>query len=108
MIQWLLQQLLTLGTLQAASQIYTTMPWGKSGPGITPYTNAVARLETTLTLPALIEATKRIERLAGRQPHAKEVAADIDIVIWNSRILRPQETERDYFKTGYQQITAHV
>lgn len=47
----------------------------------------------------MIKILKEIERFAGRQPGDKEeekVCLDIDLLLYDNRILKPEDWEREY------------
>ncbi len=72
-----------------------------------PYMNAVVRLYTSNPLDTMQLLTKAFERDNGRDEKCRSkgmVPIDIDIVVWNSIILRPLDYSREFFKIGYSQI----
>lgn len=47
------------------------------------------------------------ENVCGRTPASKqtgEIPMDIDIIIWNDEIIRPNDYEHEYFKIGWNMI----
>lgn len=47
--------------------------------------------------------TKSVERMLGRRPEQKQcgiVPIDIDIVVWNAKVIRRLDFESEYFKQG--------
>lgn len=67
--------------LLARSRLYRTAPHEASGPD---FVNAVARLETALTAPQLLQALQDLENRAGRQRpylHAPRTL-DLDLLIY--------------------------
>lgn len=67
------------------------------------YFNSVAELSTTLDYPSLVEKTKEIEKMLGRLPEHKEqgrVDIDIDVVIYDSQVMRQHDAETEYFMKG--------
>jgi 2-amino-4-hydroxy-6-hydroxymethyldihydropteridine diphosphokinase len=80
-----------------------------SGIG-SPYYNTVVKCDTTLTYEQLRSLTKELEREMGRTPQSKETGVmplDIDIVLWNDKIMHPHDYEHYHFKHGYEQIIPH-
>lgn len=74
----------------ARSSLYRTAPVGASGPD---YVNAVARVETRLTAPALLDALLALEQDAGRErpfPNAPRTL-DLDLLLYGgARIASPR------------------
>lgn len=67
--------------LMARSRLYRTAPHEANGPD---FINAVARIETGLTAPALLDALQAIENAAGRErpyPNAPRTL-DLDILLY--------------------------
>ena len=67
--------------LMARSRLYRTAPHEASGPD---FINAVARIETRLSAPALLDALQAIENAAGRErpyPNAPRTL-DLDILLY--------------------------
>ncbi len=67
------------------------------------YLNCVCSLYTTHDFHTLYNKTKEIERLLGRLPEHKEqgrVEIDIDIVYFDSQLLRPADARKNYFLKG--------
>lgn len=98
-------ELRAMGIVARSSSIYETAPYGN--PRHPNYLNAVACIHTLAEYPVLYDTLKDLERAHGRTPQSKlsgEIPLDIDIVVWNGETLRPQDYERDYFKTGLHEI----
>ena len=78
--------------LTARSRLYRTAPHEASGPD---FINAVARLETCLSAPALLDALQAIENAAGRErpfPNAPRTL-DLDLLLYgDARIDSPRLT----------------
>ena len=78
--------------LIARSRLYRTAPHEASGPD---FINAVARIETRLSAPALLDALQAVERAAGRErpyPNAPRTL-DLDILLYgDARIDSPRLT----------------
>ena len=76
--------------LIARSRLYRTAPHEASGPD---FINAVARIETGLSAPQLLQALQSLERAAGRErPYANAPRTlDLDILLYgDARIDSPQ------------------
>nr|MBD5376576.1 2-amino-4-hydroxy-6-hydroxymethyldihydropteridine diphosphokinase [Bacteroides sp.] len=74
-----------------------------------PYFNAVFSGMTTMTMEDVIVWLKEQERLAGRNELENiegQVHLDLDLVIWDGRIVRPADFDRTYFNIGYRQLLA--
>ena len=98
-------ELRAMGIVARSSSIYETAPYGN--PRHPNYLNAVACIHTPAEYPVLYDTLKAMEQAHGRTPQSKlsgEIPLDIDIVVWNGETLRPQDYERDYFKTGLPEI----
>ncbi len=67
--------------LTARSQLYRTAPHEATGPD---FINAVARIETRLSAPALLDALQAIENAAGRQRPYLDAprTLDLDILLY--------------------------
>lgn len=74
-----------------------------SGDGTT-YTNAVIHGLTNLSSDQLVTFLKDWESLQERTPDA--VTIDLDLVIYDGRILRPVDFDRHYFNRGYCELLA--
>lgn len=99
-----MQWLKTLSEHYECSLIYETPEIHGKGA---PYMNAVAAATTTLDYETLQHLMKNYERSCGRDEKHRvkgEVPIDIDIVVWNSEVVRPLDFSREFFKIGYAQI----
>jgi len=78
--------------LTARSRLYRTAPHEASGPD---FINAVARIETSLSAPQLLQALQSLEQAAGRErpyPNAPRTL-DLDILLYgDARIDSPTLT----------------
>ena len=78
--------------LTARSRLYRTAPHEASGPD---FINAVVRLDTCLTAPALLDALQALENAAGRErpyPNAPRTL-DLDVLLYgDARIDSPRLT----------------
>ncbi len=75
-----------------------------------PYLNAVVHGHTALEPEKLIDRLKEYEADHGRvnkdtEPGGK-VTIDLDLVIYNYRILRQDDFQRHYFNRGYRELLA--
>lgn len=87
-----------------ASEIYETPPFGHQGSD---YMNAVAEGESEMTLAAFERECKRREVECGRNLYARMqglVPVDIDIVMADGEVLRPEDFRRGFFRLGYQTL----
>lgn len=89
-------------TLLKVSAIYSTPSVSAGDNSI--YFNAVALLQSSLSIEKLTEFFKRMEQEAGRTPASQNVMLDIDIVVSGGTTMRPRDFARDYFTIGYNQI----
>ena len=74
-----------------------------------PYMNAVFAGMTTLDLDSAIAWLKELEKNSGRNQIDSiegHVALDLDLVLWDRRIIRPTDFDRPYFNVGYRQLLA--
>lgn len=86
------------------STIYETPEYHGSGKI---YMNAVGVGYTEMEYSDLLEAIKRYEVGCGRDGMCRErgdVPIDIDIVVWNGDVCRPQDFLREFFKIGYEAL----
>jgi len=75
--------------LTGHSHLYSTAPYEAEGPD---FVNAVARIETRLTAPDLLEALQAIENLAGRQrpyTHAPRTL-DLDVLMFGHATMQSE------------------
>lgn len=73
------------------------------------YCNAVLAATTTLSMGDTIDLLKELEQEAGRTAIDSiegVVVLDLDLVIWDRRIVRPSDFDRPYFNRGYRQLLA--
>ncbi|MDE6378300.1 MAG: 2-amino-4-hydroxy-6-hydroxymethyldihydropteridine diphosphokinase [Duncaniella sp.] len=100
-----IQELLTDSKV---SQIYET----EAINGVdAPYMNAVIHGNSPLGVNELTAFLKNWEKAQGRTYNSDEnarheVVIDLDLVIFDSRILRQKDFERHYFNRGYSELLA--
>ncbi|MBD5270786.1 MAG: 2-amino-4-hydroxy-6-hydroxymethyldihydropteridine diphosphokinase [Bacteroides sp.] len=76
-----------------------------------PYLNAVIHGRSPLNAADLTAFLKDWEKRQGRSFDSNEndahiVVIDLDLVIFDSRILRPRDFDRHYFNKGYSELLA--
>lgn len=74
-----------------------------------PYLNEVIHGMSPIGYDELIRQLKDWEALHGRtqvKTLEGQIPIDLDLVIWDSRILRPKDFERHYFNRGYRELLA--
>lgn len=91
----------------AVSSVYESEAYnGKDAP----YLNAVIHGHSPVGSAALVKFLKDWETRQGRNKTSAEdgvVPIDLDLVIFDSRILRPKDFERHYFNQGYRELLAN-
>ncbi|MBQ7042749.1 MAG: 2-amino-4-hydroxy-6-hydroxymethyldihydropteridine diphosphokinase [Muribaculaceae bacterium] len=76
-----------------------------------PYLNAVMVVSTAMSINDVNLLLKRWEVKCGRTPESKQkgiVPIDLDIVMWNSEIIRPVDYSRSYVSIGIAQLLAEL
>ena len=76
---------------------------------LSPFSNQVAKLETSLTIEEIRNLLKKIEKDNGRLPEDKEqgiVKLDIDLLTFDDLILKPNDMEKDYVLEGISSLQA--
>lgn len=71
------------------------------------YMNMVMEGHCDMEMKELEAACKMMELIAGRDVEARkrgEVPLDVDIVIWDGKVLRPRDYNQKFFTIGYGQI----
>lgn len=74
-----------------------------------PYLNAVAVGETEMTFEEATAFLKQWEKSCGRTPESKlkgVIPIDLDIVVWNNKIMREKDYSYSFFTQGYNQLIA--
>ena len=98
-------ELQEMGLVAASSSIYETIACGSiKSPN---YLNAVVKIFTDTDHQELYDVLKTMEKAHGRTPESKlsgKIPLDIDIVVWNGEIIRPQDWKQDYFQTGLKEL----
>lgn len=82
------------------SESYLTPGVGVRCAGMT-YRNAVATARTPLSADEVTRLLKEYESSHGRVKGSKEVTIDLDLVIYDHRVIRPVDFARSYFQQGY-------
>ena len=76
---------------------------------LSPFSNQVAKLETSLTIEEIRSLLKKIEKDNGRLPEDKEqgiVKLDIDLLTFDDLTLKPNDMEKDYVLEGISSLQA--
>ena len=71
------------------------------------YHNCVGVLRTSQPFEELKQKFKEMEREAGRLPEHKsegKVIIDIDIVVWNNKVIKPTDLIRTYMTIGMEEL----
>ena len=74
---------------------------------LSPFSNQVASFETTLSAEEVRTVLKQIEHDNGRLPEDKAqgvVKMDIDLLMYDDRVLKPQDMERDFVREGMKEL----
>lgn len=88
----------------AVSDIYKSPAANGKDPD---YMNAVAIIKSEESHQNLVKNFKDYESSCGRTSDSKgkgEIPIDLDIVIWNDKIIRNKDYNQEYFKIGWKQI----
>lgn len=94
----------SLGTVISCSDIYESQDCLGSGKK---YLNSVLKLDTELPYRLLAAKLKEYEVSTGRDEEARrrgDVPVDIDIVVWNGKIMREKDFNSSYFKRGLAEL----
>jgi 2-amino-4-hydroxy-6-hydroxymethyldihydropteridine diphosphokinase len=76
---------------------------------LSPFSNQVAKLETSLTIEEIRNLLKKIEKDNRRLPEDKGqgiVKLDIDLLTFDDLILKPNDMEKDYVLEGISSLHA--
>lgn len=89
------------------SSLYVTPSMGhKDAPE---YTNAVFIGTTRYGYEQLVSIMKAYETLSGRvRGNGEPVAIDLDLVMWNGKVLRERDFNAVHFRIGYEEIEVCV
>ncbi len=88
-----------------ATEVYETL--SESPNEASPFLNAVVAGFTDKSHDEFVELCKAWERERGRADAAPGIIPiDLDVVIYNGKIVRPRDFERSYFNIGYRQLLA--
>lgn len=90
-----------MATITARTPIYETPAEGSTAAA--PYANALLRIVTPIPYEELRATFKHWEQEAGRTPQSKLqgiIPLDIDIVVWNDKLLKERDMHYDYMKLG--------
>lgn len=69
------------------------------------YANAVIQGRISMEMSEFDHMLKKYEIISGRDEAARcrmEVPIDIDIVVWNGRVIREMDFRQSFFQIGYQ------
>lgn len=72
-----------------------------------PFLNRVGLSFTSWGIKELRECFKRIEKELGRTAESKQIGIipmDIDLILWNDSLLKPDDWTRDYVQDGLRQL----
>lgn len=90
----------------AVSSVYESAPFSGTGD---PYMNAVFAGVTNMSMADVTDLLKQTEVEAGRDAISRiegRVELDLDLVVWDGRIVRPKDFARPYFNVGYRELLA--
>lgn len=93
-----------LGGDASVSDIYETPD---AHGGVCRYMNAVMAGYTELTIEECDRFCKLIETEAGRDNECRkrgEVPVDVDIVVWDGKVVRERDYRQNFFTIGFGQI----
>lgn len=82
-----------------------TTPENMTNPAL--FLNQVARFSSSLPMDEVSPTLKELEKLAGRTPESKqkqEIPLDIDILMYNDTVIRPEDMKKDYVIQGIQSL----
>lgn len=87
-----------------ASRVYSTRPLNNKGND---YANAVISGDCDDNYETINASLKRHEAECGRDEACKmsgNVPIDLDIVVWNGKVMREKDYNQDFFKIGWEEI----
>ena len=71
------------------------------------FSNQMARFYTDADAERVVKELKTIEREAGSEQEDKKkekVCLDIDLLVFDDRILRPEDLQREYVRKGLEEL----
>lgn len=71
------------------------------------FSNQVARFHTDADAERVVKELKTIEKEAGREKEDKKrekVCLDIDLLVFDNRVLKPEDLKRDYILKGLEEL----
>ena len=71
------------------------------------FSNQVARFYTDADAERVVKELKTIEKEAGREKEDKKrekVCQDIDLLVFDNRVLKPEDLKRDYILKGLEEL----
>lgn len=71
------------------------------------FSNQVARFYTDADAERVVEELKTIEKEAGREKEdikREKVCLDIDLLVFDNRVLKPKDLKRDYILKGLEEL----
>ena len=71
------------------------------------FSNQVARFYTDADAERVVKELKTIEKEAGREKEDKKrekVCLDIDLLVFDNRVLKPKDLKRDYILKGLEEL----
>ena len=71
------------------------------------FSNQVARFYTDADAERVVKELKTIEKEAGREKEDKKrekVCLDIDLLVFDNRVLNPEDLKRDYILKGLEEL----
>ena len=103
-----------MAQVMSRSEAYLTPAMSDSPehtPALRPYLNMVLTIETSLCREELEKHLKQMEINAGRDAECRrrgDVPLDIDIVVFDGRVIRPRDFNSGFFRKGFYSLTPCV
>lgn len=75
------------------------------------FSNQVAMFTTGIEEKEVIRALKQIEFEVGRRPEdklAERVCLDIDLLVYDDEILKPEDMRRPYIREGVKELNEEI
>lgn len=75
--------------------------------GTNDFYNMLIKTKTTLPLQDIMLLVKKLESMMGNTTQLRSmgiIRMDMDIIIWDDEIIKPNDTEREYYKTLIKEI----